>query len=122
MAISIVDVQEQNCDVFIGRKKNKKYHFGNPFSHIPNANAIIMNSREDSVAAFALWITGYGYTDIEQDRRKWILDNLQSLEEQSLGCFCAPLLCHGEVLKDIVEEQSFNDVAEKYSQYSIKDN
>jgi hypothetical protein len=32
-----------------------------------------------------------------------LLNDLHELEGKTLGCFCKPLACHGDVLKDLVE-------------------
>ena len=37
--------------------------------------------------------------------RKHLWDDLHELDNQTLGCWCKPKACHGEVLKRLREEQ-----------------
>jgi hypothetical protein len=36
-------------------------------------------------------------------KRPELLRDLKELEGKTLGCFCAPKACHGDVLKELVE-------------------
>ena len=84
--------------VYVGRKRNTNQHFGNPFSHIQLPNTVLVKDRDEACDAFAEWIEGTGFQDVEPERRTWILANLSKLRGNSLGCFCAPKRCHAETL------------------------
>ena len=88
-----------NWDKFVGRqpKSVDKPHWGNPFSHNA-AWGIKVASRAAAVTAYHDWLTGAEHREVEPRRRKWIVANVASLKGMTLGCFCAPLKCHAEVL------------------------
>ena len=96
-------------DIYIGRPpaaRDTGQHFGNPFSDKPDSRAaVILPTREEAVAAFRDWLLGHAWQDVEPDRRRWILDHLHELKGKRLGCWCAPLLCHGEVLLELAEKE-----------------
>lgn len=96
----IVNLKESKYDVYIGRDHSSRKHYGNPFSHNP-AWGIECSSREDSVIKYNLWLKG-NFPTVEPTRRTWILDHLEELKGKTLGCFCKPLACHGDVLIDLV--------------------
>lgn len=80
-------------DIYIGRPSK----WGNPFSHKKGTKAkFVLPTREAAVAAYREWIT-------EGDGRH-LLEDLHELKGKRLGCWCAPKACHGDVLKELVEE------------------
>lgn len=93
--------------VYIGRQ-NRGMHFGNPFSSKPrNIAEVQVESRQESVQAFRLWITGEDHQEIEPERREWVLRNLHTLQGKTLVCFCKQLdrfvSCHGDVLAKLAD-------------------
>lgn len=89
---------------YIGRQR-EGMHFGNPFSCKPRSLAEIkVNTREESIEAFRQWIIGGAHTEVEPERRQWVLDNLWRLRGKTLVCFCHPRNCHGDVLAYLVDE------------------
>jgi hypothetical protein len=80
-------------DVYIGRPTK----WGNPFSHKPGTLArFIVKDRQAAIDAYREWITnGEG---------KYLLNHLHELKDKILGCWCKPLACHGDVLKELVEK------------------
>jgi hypothetical protein len=103
---TVVNSKYMPYDVYIGRPSgNVKYHYGNPFTHRNGTKATIMvNSRDTAVNAYRAWLMGETHNLIEQERRQWILDNLHTLKGKTLGCFCKPLACHGDILKELVDK------------------
>jgi hypothetical protein len=94
----VVNIRFEECDVYIGRKRGKKYHFGNPFF-------LTEYTRKESIDNFRRWLKGdEEFTHIEPKRRKWILENLWRLKGKRLGCFCKPKYCHGDVYVELLEE------------------
>ncbi len=96
-ATRVVNLRRERCDVYIGRS-GAKYHFGNPF-HIGSHG-----SRKEVVEMFRQWLRGDAFRDVEQDRRAWIFANLWRLEGKRLGCWCKPLLCHGDIYVRMLEK------------------
>jgi hypothetical protein len=97
--IKVVHCEKESYDIYIGRERGTNQHFGNPF-RIGDWGY----TRKESIKAFSLWIKGEDFLDLEQERRQWILDNLHTLEGQTLGCWCKPLPCHGDVYAEIIAE------------------
>ena len=93
-------------DVYVGREPDGvKFHFGNPFSHMYGSKAaIIVGSRQEAVEMYEKWLRGLAHQDLEQERRKWILEQLPRLRGKILACWCWPKLCHAEVLLRLAEE------------------
>lgn len=109
MTTTVVNLKSNQHDVYIGRKKglNSGQHFGNPFSHNPDWG-IACVSREASILAYEQWLDGTGHENVEPERRLWILKNIHCLMDKSLGCFCKPLACHGDVLKKYADRLDDN--------------
>ena len=89
----------QRHDIYIGRSTQGKLHYGNPFHIGPDG------TREEVVHKYELWLRGCAFTELEQERRSWIIGTLHVLEGKRLGCYCAPSLCHGDVLIKLVNER-----------------
>lgn len=108
----IVNVKHAKCDTYVGRRESGM-HFGNPWTHLPIPNAIIVGSRDEAIQAYRDWLEGTGHSEVEPERRKWILDNLWFLKGRVLGCFCAPLKCHAEILLELIEKQHVEGLGPK---------
>lgn len=79
-------------DIYIGRGSK----WGNPYTHLPNTSAPwLVDSREDAVRLYEEWI---------RSQPELLAAVKKELKGKILGCFCAPLLCHGEVLIKISNE------------------
>lgn len=95
MTTTVVNVKVESCTYYCGRDKHNEMHFGNPFSHIPNIpNTILVNTREDACDRHNTWVRGLSDFDVEPERRIWIIQNLEVLRNNKLGCFCKPKRCH----------------------------
>lgn len=91
--------------VYIGRTARVKLHYGNPFGFrnrgIPGM--VILESREAAVGAFGRWLRGEAWAAVDQDRRRWILETIHTLRNKTLGCFCKPQDCHGDILAQMAD-------------------
>lgn len=103
METIIVNIRNEKCDVKICRLPNntipdppKNGCFGNPF-FLKNIND--NEEREEVLKKYRK----YFYERIEKDEefRKAIL----TLKGKKLGCFCAPKLCHGNVIKEYLDNK-----------------
>jgi Domain of unknown function (DUF4326) len=104
MTTSIVHINHSPFDIYIGRTPNKN-HFGNPFSHIKTKTlaTAVVQTRRDSIMAFKQWLDGTAYRHIEPLRRIWILEHLEDLRDKTLGCYCKPKQCHGDVYIELLD-------------------
>lgn len=88
----------QDCDVYIGRQQSqggwnlKKSEWANEFS-------AKKYTREESIQLFKQDF----YEKVRTDFDTW-LPKLESLRGKTIGCWCAPLPCHGNVIADLVED------------------
>lgn len=91
----VVNKYKESYDVYIGRGSP----VGNPFSHMAGTKALYrVNTRDEAVESFEFYIRGRML--VEEDLVKYI----KSLKGKTLGCFCKPQACHGDVLVRLVEE------------------
>ena len=77
----VVHCQRDPYDVYIGRPGP----WGNPFR----------GERGDVISKYRDWLL---YDDAAQELR----ENIHTLEGKTLGCWCKPKACHGDVLVEII--------------------
>lgn len=80
--------------IYIGRSSK----WGNPFSHKDGTLAKYkVENREKAVDKYKDWI--------ENGEGKFLLNDLFELRGKTLGCFCKPSKCHGDILLRLVKEK-----------------
>lgn len=79
----------EKYDVYIGRNSI----FGNPF---------IIN-RDGTRAEVVAKYKKYFYDRIETDL--YFKNKVLALKGKTLGCFCKPLACHGDIIKEWLDEK-----------------
>lgn len=88
--------------IYIGRPRSgEPWRFGNPF--VVGRDGV----RGECISKFKLWLetgSSQGCIDATPARRDWILTNLHTLKNQTLGCFCSPAPCHGNVLAELADQ------------------
>jgi len=84
MPTTVVNVRREFCDVRICRPGQ----WGNPFI------IGLHGTREEVIEKYRQWI-------MTQPK---LLAQLPMLKGKRLGCVCAPLPCHGDVLKEMVDD------------------
>jgi hypothetical protein len=82
----VVHCKRSPYDVYIGRPGP----FGNPFEIGKDG------TREEVVEKYAEWV-------LTQPELLAIIKT--ELKGKVLGCWCAPKLCHGDILKELANEQ-----------------
>ena len=97
---TVVNVKHSTCDVYIGRAiygnrgfcgraiVRKPSKWANPFHITPTC------SRVEAIAKYEQMVRG----------RPDLMDALLELAGKRLGCWCAPLPCHGDILVKLIEE------------------
>jgi hypothetical protein len=83
---TVVNIRKEKCDVYIGRP-NK---WGNPFNEKEHG------SRTEVIKKYKEWLINS--PDAEEVR-----NSLYELEGKTLGCWCKPKACHGDVLAEIID-------------------
>ena len=85
----------QDCDVYIGRKLTMggwnlpQSKWANPFTIKDHGSAEIVVEK---------------YRKYLLDRQD-LLDSLDELKGKTLGCWCKPGVCHGDVLVELIEQK-----------------
>jgi hypothetical protein len=88
----VVNQYKERFDFYIGRPSK----WGNPFSDKEGTLAKYkVKDRNESVESFRNYIT--------EGEGKHLLNDLHELKDKTLGCFCKPLKCHGDVLKELID-------------------
>lgn len=105
------DVLESNENyIYIGRKRIGM-HYGNPFSSKENSLASLrVNTAEESVDMFRKWLNEEDYLDIEPERRKWILEQIDggALNDKTMVCYNHKGCCHGDVILELLNKNKPN--------------
>lgn len=87
MLTRVVHCRKSRYDVYIGRPSK----WGNPFTIGKDG------TRKEVIAKYRKWILS------QPD----LLRDLIELKGKVLGCWCSPLACHGDVLVDLIHNESF---------------
>ncbi len=92
-------------DIYIGRQKNKSFHFGNPWSHIYGLADFCVESRDIACENFEKWILGTDFKDVLIERRQWILMHINEMNDKIIACHCVPAKCHGLTYMKMLKTQ-----------------
>ncbi len=87
----VVHCKKEKCDVYIGRGSI----FGNPFIIGPNG------TREECIIQYEAWIRS-----LMKEYNTFTKEEILKLKGKTLGCWCYPKACHGDVLIKLIEEFS----------------
>ena len=82
----VVHCKREKCDVYIGRPSK----WGNPFVVGKDGN------REEVIDKYREWI----------EHQPKLLEDLKELRDKTLGCWCKPKSCHGDVLVELIEREN----------------
>lgn len=89
----VVHCKREKFDVYIGRPSM----WGNPFSIGKDG------TRADVVEKYRAWI----------QTQPQLLAALPSLRGKTLGCWCAPNACHGDVLHEMANADANQDAEDQ---------
>lgn len=81
--VTVVNCRKESYDVYIGRPSK----WGNPFVIGKDG------SRKQVIELYREYIMN----------NRTLMEALPELKGKRLGCFCSPKACHGDVLKELVE-------------------
>ena len=86
----VVHCKKSDYDVYIGRPSK----WGNPYSHKERTIAEYrVSNRDEAIQKYEGWI-------LNQPR---LMGSLHELKGKTLGCWCAPKLCHGNILVKLIK-------------------
>jgi hypothetical protein len=85
MGPKVVHCKKEPFDVYIGRGSK----WGNPYSHKEGTLAkYVVGSREEAIAKFEEYLLA----------NENLMEIIGELRGKTLGCFCKPTSCHGDIL------------------------
>jgi hypothetical protein len=89
--------QSKRCGVYIGRPSV----LGNPFTHLEISTAVWrVASRDEAIDSYEKWLR-----DRVTEGDKYIREALDAIPDgATLVCWCAPLRCHADVVRNVLEE------------------
>ena len=85
---SVVNIKRESCDVYIGRGSP----FGNPYRIGKDGDRVQVLEKYHE----------YFYKRLTN---AWFRDMILSLKDKKLGCYCKPLLCHGDIIVEFLENE-----------------
>jgi hypothetical protein len=89
----VVHCKKEPFDVYIGRPSK----WGNPFTDLDldkTKAQFHAQNRTDAIAKYRAWIL----------TQPQLIKSLPELKGKTLGCWCAPKACHGDVLAELAEK------------------
>jgi len=85
----VVHIHKEKYDVYIGRSgKGQDGYFGNPYVIGKDG------TREDVIMAYSI------YFEQRINRDPEFRTRIEALRGETLGCFCTPQACHGDVIAE----------------------
>lgn len=91
---SVVNRRHEPFDVYIGRGSP----LGNPYTHLKGKTKaeFIVGTRDESIDAYEAYLI----------ERPDLMALLPALRGKTLGCYCKPKRCHGDVLVRLLDQFS----------------
>jgi hypothetical protein len=84
----VVHCKKESYDIYIGRPTK----WGNPFKIGKDGN------REEVIQKYRRYLLG----------RPDLMESLKDLKGKTLGCWCKPEACHGDVLAELADDEGTN--------------
>ena len=92
MTTKVVHIYKKPYDVYIGRAgRGKSGYFGNPFPLKKGAE------RGSTLLQYKMWFDNKIKTD------PLFKEEIIKLKGKTLGCFCKPNPCHGDIIKEYLD-------------------
>ena len=95
----IVHWRKEDYDVYIGRgispKTGKLSKWGCPYSYkLDTIAEFKVDTREEAIQMYENYLLN----------NKELFDSLHELKYKTLGCWCKPQSCHGDIIKKYVDK------------------
>lgn len=93
MKTKVVHCKKEDYDIYIGRPSK----WGNPFTHLNKTTKakFKVKTREEAIKKYEEWILN----------QPELLKDLHELKGKTLGCWCKPKSCHGDILVELIENK-----------------
>lgn len=98
METKIVNLRKDKCDVKITRTPKNEVPPPPQFGCFGNPYPVEKYGREKCIEMYR----EYFYKKIEEDSA--FKEAVLSLRGKTLGCFCKPLSCHGDIIKEWLDK------------------
>lgn len=87
----VVHCKKEKFDIYIGRPSK----WGNPYSHLDDSiSEFKVDTRQESIDKYEGYLL----------ENKELMNSLHELKYKTLGCWCKPKSCHGDILKKYVDK------------------
>lgn len=90
----VVNLRNEVCDIKICRPSK----WGNPFVIGKDG------TRKEVIKKYLIWIL----------KQPYLMNSLHELENKTLGCFCKPKECHGDILLNLIESEKRMEYIQKW--------
>jgi hypothetical protein len=98
----IVNIKFDDYDIYIGRgncpKTGRGSKWGCPYTIIkdrPTLAKEVVDSKEEALSKYREYVLA----------NPELMESLDELEGKTLGCFCKPLECHGDILLELLTQK-----------------
>ncbi len=94
--MKVVHCKKEPYGVYIARPSK----WGNPYTHLDDSTQakFKVESRKEAIEAFREWIT--------KGEGQYLLKDLHELKGKTLGCWCKPKSCHGDILLELANQKT----------------
>ena len=102
MPTRIVNMKDEPYDVYIGRGSK----WGCPYTVIkdrPTLAKEIVDTKEEALEKYKAYVLA----------TPELINSLDELEGKTLGCFCKPEKCHGDVLLELLTQRKLKNFFKK---------
>ena len=94
--VKVVHLMKEKYDICIGRPSK----WGNPFTHKDGTRAVeVVESRDEAIDRYKEYL----------ESNEELMNSLHELKYKTLGCWCKPLRCHGDILAEKVRKLEEED-------------
>ena len=97
-------IPEGHTPIYVSLRTTYRPEFGADFSLLGNPYTTKHGTRENAVAIYRQWLPARLKGDTPQARvLQALVERAKTGEQLALICWCAPLACHADVIKEEVE-------------------
>lgn len=98
----VVNMKNEPYDIYIGRGSK----WGCPYTIIkdrPTLASEIVDSKEEALSKYKEYVLN----------NPELIESLDELEGMTLGCFCKPEKCHGDILLELLTKKKLQKMLKK---------